>query len=301
MLSLAPGEVSASCFIAPHPRLKPYLSTYYFTAMESSGGDEVLDWMTPEWASVRYAYHGATRGGIHTEPMAEIPRTHFVGPTTLASPFASHSARVASIGFLPLGWCRFMKEPASNWANRVGPAGEIRAHARFMDYWPAIESARDPAAIAAIFDAMLLDALDRAGDASCTKEALIAAAHDALINPDITSAGAMADHLGMTSKQLHRFSTRVFGFTPKLLIRRQRFIRTLAAVMHNPASNWAAALDLQYYDQSHFNRDFREFYGMSPEQYRREPHPVISAAARARTKALGDPLPALQRPVLGTE
>jgi len=33
--------------------------------------------------------------------------------------------------------------------------------------------------------------------------------------------------------------------------------------------DWTAiALDCGYYDQSHLIRDFREFAGMSPEQYR---------------------------------
>ena len=56
------------------------------------------------------------------------------------------------------------------------------------------------------------------------------------------------------------------------------------------------ALDAHYYDQAHFNRDFRRFFKMSPRQYRQHRHPIIGAAARARIQALGDPLQALQKP-----
>jgi AraC-like DNA-binding protein len=161
-----------------------------------------------------------------------------------------------------------------------------------------IAAAGEPRAIADLFDSVLLAALDAhpltADEAD--EEKRIIAAHAALIDPVTSTVAEMTDRLGMTIKQLHRFSLKIFGFPPKQLIRRQRFLRTMAAVIHSPATNWADALDLQYYDQPHFNRDFREFFGMSPDQYRRLPHPVIGAAAKARMKALGDPLQALQRP-----
>lgn len=297
VLSLKDGEVSTSCYIAPHPRLRPYLSTYYFTVMESGGGNELCDWMNPEWASVRYAYRGQTRGSVYPDPMQPIPLAHFVGPTTRAGPFAAHTACVASIGFLPLGWCRFMREPANLWANRIGAAHEVDSIIPLAQLWDDVVEASEPRAIADLFDQILLAALDAPPLVSEEEEARISAAHAALIDPDIATVVALGDRLQLSAKQLHRFSVRIFGFAPKTLMRRQRFIRTLGAWMHDPKGNWTSALDLQYYDRPHFNRDFQAFFGMSPDQYRRFPHPIIGAAMRARLKALGEPLQALQAPV----
>lgn len=296
MLTLKDGEVSASCYIAPHPRLRPYLTTYYFTVMESGDGDELCDWMNPEWASVRYAYRGETRGSVHPDPMAPIPLAHFVGPTTRAGPFAAHSAQVASIGFLPLGWRRFIREPASLWANRIGAASEVDSIIPLDAIWDDVVQAGTPQAISALFDRILLAALDAPALVSDEEEARINAAHTALIDPDIATVAALGERLGLTDRQLHRLSLPIFGFSPKTLMRRQRFIRTLAAWMRDPAGNWSGALDLHYYDRSHFNRDFQAFFGMSPGQYRHHPHPIIGAAMRARLKALGQPLQALQAP-----
>lgn len=296
MLTLKDGEVSTSCYIAPHPRLRPYLSTYYFTVMESADGGELRDWMNPEWASVRYAYRGSTRGSVHPDAMAPIPLAHFVGPTTRAGPFAARSAQVASIGFLPLGWRRFMRDSACVWANRLSDAAEIDSILPLRALFDDVVRADDPPAIAKLFDAALLAALDGAPLIDPSEETQINVAHAALIDEQTATVTAMAERLGMTTKQLHRFSLRTFGFAPKLLMRRQRFIRTLAVAMRDPAGNWSSALDLHYYDRSHFNRDFQAFFGMSPDQYRRAPHPVIGAAMRARTKALGAPLQALQGP-----
>lgn len=301
MLALEPGEISASLFLPPHPRLRPYLTTYYYTAIESQDGATVCDWLNPEWASARYVWKGETVGTIRSGPMMAQPAAQFAGPTTVTLPFGAHRAWIASIGILPLGWHRFMREPAANWANRTGGAGEVESIVPFGDMLAGVQAAGEPGEISAFFDEHLLAVIDAnpLSPALEEEEKRIIAVHSALIDPDIASVAELTDRVGMSVKQLHRFSVRVFGFPPKLLIRRQRFIRTMAAVIHNPAANWAEALDLQYYDQPHFNRDFREFFDMSPDQYRREPHLIMRAAAKARMKLLGDPLQALHRPDVG--
>lgn len=59
------------------------------------------------------------------------------------------------------------------------------------------------------------------------------------------------------------------GLAPKLYGRVVRFGRVLDDVAAGPERSWAElAADAGYADQSHFNRDFREFAGLSPEQYR---------------------------------
>ncbi|MEY4271039.1 MAG: hypothetical protein RLZZ58_2255 [Pseudomonadota bacterium] len=288
--------VSVSQFVAPHPRLRPYLTTYYFTSIDSPDGEAVSDWLNPEWASVRYCYRGETRGNIHPLPMEVVPPVHFSGPTTRAQPFATHMARVASIGILPAGWARFIAEPASNWADRSGEMHELATPVDFDALLAPLRAAASVADMAALFDAALLAILDQKPLVSAAMEARINTAHVALLDPAISTVAALADRLGLTMTQLERFSRRMFGFPPKRLLNRQRFVRTLAVIMRDPAAPWVRALDANYYDQAHFNRDFHKIFGMSPEQFRRHPHPVLSAAAAARIKALGDPLQALQRP-----
>lgn len=55
------------------------------------------------------------------------------------------------------------------------------------------------------------------------------------------------------------------GMTPKRFARIARFNRSYAHLMQGEASHGALGLHLSdYYDQSHFHRDFRYFTGMSP-------------------------------------
>ncbi|MBL0022600.1 MAG: AraC family transcriptional regulator [Sphingomonadales bacterium] len=167
---------------------------------------------------------------------------------------------------------------------------------RFKDYFDAVVKAGNPDAIAPIFDQMLLEALDNRPLIDTEEEAKVRAAHVALMDPEITTVADLANRLGWTIVQLQRRSLRMFGFPPKLLLRRQRLVRTLAVIMRDPASNWSEALDQHYHDQAHFNRDFRQFFDMSPSEYRAHPHPIIGAASKARMQFMGDPLQALQKP-----
>lgn len=286
-------------FIAPHPRLQPYLSVYYFTAIDSLDGEPVRDWMNPEWASVRFRYSGDTLGGFVGQELRDIPPSHFVGPTSLAGPFAAHHARIASIGFLPVGWSMFINESADVWADRLDDASLVKTPVDFADMMHAASSAHDLDDMAIRFDNILLDALDNRPLIDAATEQRVRTAHAAIMDPEVTSVTQLAERLQLSIAQLQRISLRIFGFPPKLLLRRQRFVRTLAVIMRDPESNWSDALDMNYYDQAHFNRDFRQFFKMSPREYRAHPHPIIGAASKARMAAMGDPLQALQRPGAG--
>jgi len=63
---------------------------------------------------------------------------------------------------------------------------------------------------------------------------------------------------------------RAVGLTPKLYCRLLRFRRTIECIRTGRARSWAGlALDAGHSDQAHLNREFREFAGVTPEQYRR--------------------------------
>jgi AraC-like DNA-binding protein len=81
-------------------------------------------------------------------------------------------------------------------------------------------------------------------------------------------AGAVA-----ASGYSHRRFTALFreavGLAPKLYCRVRRFERALDQACRSPQTSWSAlALAAGYSDQAHFNRDFREFSGLTPGRYR---------------------------------
>lgn len=109
------------------------------------------------------------------------------------------------------------------------------------------------------------------------------------------AVGALADEIGWSRRHLAaRFREQV-GVTPKALARLLRFERAvgaLAGARPDEADLGRLALDCGYYDQSHFNRDFRAFAGVTPSVYlarRASPGAGISAEAMQQVTSVQDP------------
>jgi AraC-like DNA-binding protein len=288
--------ITRAQFATPHPELRRYITTYYIAEVDSPDGGEICDLLHPEWGSVRFLCRGAARGSVIPNPMVAMPAIAIAGPTSRAAPVACVSLRVASFGLLPLGWHRFIGQPAHQFADRSVEPSEIAARIDVSSLFPAVQAAETLTEIAAIFDSFLLEKLQSQRQVDSQEETNIEATHRAIVDPEVAAVSELTERLGITTVQLERLSKRVFGFPPKLLLRRQRFLRTLALVLRQPQAKWAEVLDPRYYDQAHFNRDFQRFFGMSPKHYLSLPQPIVAVAARERMKALGDPLQGLQMP-----
>jgi len=81
---------------------------------------------------------------------------------------------------------------------------------------------------------------------------------------------SMVSRSGISHRRFIELFGHAVGLTPKRFARVLRFQRMLRQLARNPNTAWAdVAIDAGYSDQAHFNREFREFAGITPEQYRR--------------------------------
>ena len=82
----------------------------------------------------------------------------------------------------------------------------------------------------------------------------------------------MAFEIGTSCRQLvRRFHTAV-GVSPKEFSRVSRFVRALRCLREREFRTLTTAHACGFFDQAHFNRDFREFAGMSPGELSRFPN-----------------------------
>ncbi len=288
------GRVTVRFFM-PSPRLAPYFSTFYLTEAVLPDGGMIEDWLHPEWGNLRFSRNDHLFVGFGNEPVKEAPHFIAAGPTCTTAHFATGPMRAWGIGLLPLGWARLVGSPANAYADRFTDGSSDPAFSSFYPLLDLIFSGdADPVAEAARIDAFLLELLDQRPPVDDEKRIL--AAHTALVDSNISAVGELAERLAMSPRSLERLSLRAFGFSPKLLLRRQRFLRSLAQFMLDPSLTWVSTLDWHYVDQAHFVRDFRRFMGMSPSQYAALDHPVLRAAATARTAAAGAAVQALHQP-----
>ena len=199
--------------------------------------------------------------------------------------------RSLGIGFFPLGWARIVRLPAARYANLLADA---ESHPDFAHFAPLADvfdgKSDDEAEYARIVDVL------HGFDVPVPDCERIRAVHGAMVELGLASVSDFAERAGLSVRALERICRRHFGFPPKLLLRRQRFMRSLAAWMLGGMGRWSPAIDELYTDQAHFNRDFHAFMGMGPSEYAALPHPILSAFMEQRARTLGSPAQTLDRP-----
>ena len=271
-------------FFQPSPALRPYFTAFYLTEIEAAPGVLVDDYLHPEWAALRFTQGTPPVASVGPGPM--LPQWPFVanGPTSKTIHFGVERSRIWGLGLQPAGWAKFIPEPAHALSDRTVDGAGHPAFARFAPLSGLIFNAQpNPAGEAARIDAYLMTL----ADLPVPNEAAIQACHVALLDPEVATVGALVERLGVPLHSLERLTRRYFGFSPKLLLRRQRFLRSLAQFMLDPSLKWIGALDGQYHDQAQFVRDFRAFMGLTPRQYAAMPHPILHPIMRQRMADAG--------------
>jgi AraC-like DNA-binding protein len=259
--------------------LQPYFTALYATSVECVPGVWVRDQLHPEWAALRFTEGPAPIACIGAGELS--PQWPFVanGPTSKAIQFGVTRSRVWGLGLQPAGWSKFVEVPANLLSDETVDGC---AHVAFVLFRPIHDIVQAGAGDGDRIARGINDFLMRHVARPVPQEAQILACQDALRNPDIANVSELGERLEINRRSLERLCGRYFGFPPKLLLRRQRFLRSLAQFMLEPAGSWSAALDWQYYDQAQFVRDFRSFMGVTPSEYAVQPHPILEKVMAQR-------------------
>lgn len=275
-------------FHLPDPGLRDCVSSYY--SLEA-GDEPINDRLHPEWANIRFSLRGdwtwSLSGGVDPTPNATL-----FGPTGKSARITGTShALLFGIGLLPMGWARLVQAPAKLFANRVIPLSELWGDGADR-LRRALVADPDDAERVQRLDQLLLGLLADAPP----PESHLGAIHRVLVSGDIATVSAFAAEVGVTERTLERLCPRLFGFTPKALLRRQRFLRSLDRAVHNPNKTLTEQLGEGYADQSHFVREFRAFMGLTPSAYFAEPRTMMRLAAAERERVVGQTLQGLHQP-----
>lgn len=271
--------------------LAPFITSYYFVEITGPPQCEIEDLLHPEWGNLRFrigkAWDVETSGGRFETPVAAA----LFGPTSRARLFRARPGLVIGVGFTPQGWAHLVRVGAGTLADKFVPAGQVLQGIASID--AALAAVTSDDARVDVLDAYF-DQRSRAGPAPDPRIGKIASALEAAgdVNVDELSL-----HLGMSHPQLARACRRWFGFPAKILLRRQRFLRTLAQLLAPDGQPIGRIVNEAYYDQSHFNREFRYFMGMAPRAYFSRPRSVLRPAATNRELEVGQALQGLHKPV----
>lgn len=274
----------------PAPALRPFITAYYASEINSQA--PITDYSVPEWGGIRIVTAGGLRVSEAGGEDIHITAPYVQGPSSRTFKFTISACQMVGIGLSPEGFARFWPDlDVSTLANASIPLEQLMgegAAALVGD----IAKAATPVDAFAVIDAVFSGLLDRA---RATKaDSLVSELHTLLNDPDVSRIEDIADRLKITNRAVSTLCKRRFGFAPKLLLRRQRFLRMLEMLHARPYGEWPHFVDPQYSDQSHMIREFRYFMGLSPGQYLALPRLVQQMSASHRTQTVGRALQGLE-------
>jgi AraC-like DNA-binding protein len=96
-------------------------------------------------------------------------------------------------------------------------------------------------------------------------------AYERVGDPEIRTTSALAKSMQMSERRIQRVFKEYVGVTPKWAIKRFRFQAALQQVQSGQRVDFTQlAMSLGYFDQAHFNHEFRATMGCTPTSFARQ-------------------------------
>jgi AraC-like DNA-binding protein len=175
-------------------------------------------------------------------------------------------ASVIGIHFRPGGVSRFLKLPLNELQNQCVTLDCLWGRAG-ADFRNRVLEAPTPEARLRVLEQCLLEQTARPMEQPA---AVRGALHYISHQLAGLSVADLAGHIGLGRRRFIQVFSEEVGLTPKLFCRVRRFQQVLHSIHGRDDIDWAdVALGCGYFDQAHFNHDFRAFSGINPSTYLR--------------------------------
>jgi AraC-like DNA-binding protein len=264
----------------PATALEPYIRRHYVFRAEFPADADIQDKMIAETAFIRIPLQGDwyIRGkNVDWEP-ASGPKLFGANSTGLPlrviGPFL-----ILGCSIKPSGWKSLFNCSAHLYTDRMVSLEEMWGDIA-TDMMREIEPGQSDEVMVAIMDRAITRQLDKVGlkqnDAQMEQFETLGRI-DSTIRIDEAAA-----QIGLSVRQLERRCLESFGLTPKTFLRRCRFLdmaMTMRGFSHPSEEDLAA---LRYFDQSHLNREFKRFVGMTPKTFQNAYTPLMTAGLQLR-------------------
>jgi hypothetical protein len=189
--------------------------------------------------------------------LGQISQPLYIEPTGVVDTFA--------VRFYPYGFAPFTQIPVKDFADKETHIIHVFGNVVANDLEYRIVNAGSTQERIQIVENFLSSQMQNAD--------VIDSVLESTIDTILSTKGRVAineilrDDSGRRRQLERKFSKRV-GISPKQFGKIVRLQETLRMLLNRPASNLTEiAYENQYFDQSHFIRDFREFTGVTPKEF----------------------------------
>lgn len=285
---LPPGMIVR--YEQPGVELIDHITGYHVYGASGAAAMNQIDWFLPGTANIRVTLNaGPIEIGIGRRIFSPLPEASLFGPTSRAIRATTNGGVMIGIGVSALGWARLSRRSAEDFHNRVVPLSEAMGDGFSNRLTQELRGSEGGPMVKPLLDALLLPLLGLAHP----DEPLIREFAALLMVEGVIDVAIVARRLGISTHSLRRIATRYFGFVPKVLLMRARFLRSLIKLMTSTNRRDYSAIDPSYHDASHFLRDAKAFLGMTPRRFLSLERPFLDASIHERAAVLGSATQAL--------
>lgn len=269
---------------APDAPLAEAITGYHVYRSRSAA--EQVDWFLPGTADIVVALDAPPIAlSIRRRTYDPLPPAALIGPTSQAMRSVTRGGTLVGIGLTALGWGRLFPRPASEFRDRVVPLAEAASPQFAEDLLRTLEATDRDMEIKPALDAVLARHLGPPHPEAAQVRRLL----ELFLDDAVDGLPALTRALDVPAHTLRRLSARHFGFPPKLLLLRTRFLRSFVEMVLAGDVLDYAMIAGSYYDVSHFLRDARTFLGTTPKRFMAQPTIFLQGSLHARAAALGAP------------
>lgn len=264
----------------PTPALDPYIRRHYVFRGDLPPDADIQDKMIAETAFIRIPLKGdwyiqSEAGGWTRATGPKLFGSNSKGfPLRVVGPFL-----ILGCGIKPSGWRSLFDCSAHLHTDQMVSLedmwGEIAT-----DMMAGLHLDQSDEEMIAVMDKAITRQIDRVGryhsDPQIEQFETLGRI-DSMVRIDDA-----AQHIGLSVRQLERRSLEALGMTPKTFLRRCRFLDMAMAMrgLSHPSDENLA--ELRYFDQSHLNREFKRFVGMTPKAFQNAHTPLMTAGLQLR-------------------
>lgn len=264
------------------PATAPYIRRYYVMRVDLSSDACIIDNMIAETAFVRFGLLGnwaiknaAGDWQANTEPHL------FGGGTKPVSVKVEGSFVITGFGIQPAAWKALNQTSAAPFTDKMVPLKQVWGGDIVDEMMGKLHSGLDDHEILAVIDAAIIARLAAVG--TYTRDEKVAHFEAISRIDSVVRMDDAAQEIGISVRQLERRCLESFGMTPKTILRRSRFLDMAMAMRGFSTPNAEELSAMRYFDQSHLNREFRRFVGMTPGAFQKAYTPMMTAGLQLRS------------------
>ena len=279
-------------FERPAKPLQGLLSSYAVFDSDSAVQSGPGNWALPGWARLWIILASNPLDvKIRNRNYAALGSAMLFGVTSRAMPVSTYGGVSVVVDIGPLAWARLFAPSAELLRDQITPLNQLLPQAWCDDLLTRIARSDRGPQIKNVLDEFFLERLPPPHPMELSILRIAAL----LVDERTHDLGGAAALVGVDPRALIQASKRYFGFPPKILSMRTRFLRALTAMLLNSNDLDFSATPVGYHDISHFIRDANRFLGMTPRRFLAIPMSYTRAVLRAREVVIGAAMSSLDK------